>query len=65
MKTQVWHSGMQRYEATGRVDQGPCWCPLSLRRGGGICRSEGPRRLELPRHCRWPGLFLTNWLVMT
>lgn len=26
MKIQVWHDEMQRYEATGRLDQGPCWC---------------------------------------
>lgn len=23
---QVWHDEMQRFERTGRLDQGPCWC---------------------------------------
>lgn len=23
---QVWHDEAQRYEATGRLDEGPCWC---------------------------------------
>lgn len=27
MKIRVWHDEMQRYEATGRLDEGPCWCP--------------------------------------
>ena len=22
----VWHDEMERYERTGRLDQGPCWC---------------------------------------
>jgi hypothetical protein len=22
----VWHDEMQRYERTGRLDEGPCWC---------------------------------------
>lgn len=27
MKVQVWHDEMERYERTGRLDEGPCWCP--------------------------------------
>lgn len=23
---QVWHDEIQRWERTGRLDQGPCWC---------------------------------------
>lgn len=23
---QVWHDEMNRYETTGRLDEGPCWC---------------------------------------
>jgi hypothetical protein len=23
---QVWHDEWNRYERTGRLDQGPCWC---------------------------------------
>jgi len=27
MTIQVWHDEAQRWERTGRLDQGPCWCP--------------------------------------
>ena len=23
----VWHDETDRYRRTGRLDQGPCWCP--------------------------------------
>lgn len=26
MKVQVWHDEIQRFERTGRLDEGPCWC---------------------------------------
>jgi hypothetical protein len=26
VRVQVWHDEMQRFERTGRLDQGPCWC---------------------------------------
>jgi hypothetical protein len=26
MTVQVWHDEMERWERTGRLDQGPCWC---------------------------------------
>lgn len=26
MGVQVWHDEAQRFERTGRLDQGPCWC---------------------------------------
>ena len=26
MSFQVWHDEVQRWERTGRLDQGPCWC---------------------------------------
>lgn len=26
MKVQVWHDESERWERTGRLDQGPCWC---------------------------------------
>lgn len=25
-KVRVWHDEMQRFERTGRLDEGPCWC---------------------------------------
>lgn len=28
---QVWHDEMQRFEATGRLDEGPCWCATERR----------------------------------
>lgn len=26
MKLQVWHDESERFERTGRLDEGPCWC---------------------------------------
>lgn len=26
MKVQIWHDEAQRFELTGRLDEGPCWC---------------------------------------
>lgn len=26
MKVQIWHDEAARWEKTGRLDQGPCWC---------------------------------------
>lgn len=30
MRVHVWHDEMERWELTGRLDQGPCWCPECL-----------------------------------
>lgn len=30
-RVHVWHDEHLRYERTGRLDQGPCWCPDCLR----------------------------------
>jgi len=26
VKVQIWHDEMERFERTGRLDEGPCWC---------------------------------------
>lgn len=26
----VWHDEMERWERTGHLDEGPCWCPQCL-----------------------------------
>lgn len=31
MDVQVWHDEMVRWEATGHLDQGPCWCEDCLK----------------------------------
>jgi hypothetical protein len=30
MDLQVWHDESARFQKTGRLDQGPCWCPDCL-----------------------------------
>lgn len=26
MEIRIWHDEAQRWEQTGRLDEGPCWC---------------------------------------
>lgn len=39
----VWHDEAQRWQATGRLDEGPCWCAdcIALELGADKGREEG------------------------
>lgn len=41
MAIQVWHDEVQRLERTGRLDQGPCWCPECVEAELAAANEEG------------------------